>query len=206
MKIPTIARPRALRLLAVLVASTVALTLAACASSDEPTATEGAGSLLTDIATVEGGGTSPSDLTGPPDAIARTGDLEGALGRGSYCWTETAPGATGSAGICADSIGIITTAQVFVVEAGATIEVTGFGPFAPSGGTALAWAPTSDGDAVDTDLLAWPPEGDALTLSSEIGSGVVAFTADLEPGRYVVSLGLLFPEGDVQYGLVLDVE
>jgi hypothetical protein len=215
MKMHTLAAAR--RSLPALVAI-AALALIGCSSDEDAdaTATDGTPtstvtadptlSPLTAIATTEGGGTSIDDLMGPPDAVAASGGVEGALGRGTYCWAETAAGATGGAGICADAIGIITTRQVFAVERGATFDVSGFEPFEPTNGAVSAFAPSDEGGAVGGDLLAWTPEADSTLLSSEIGPAGVTFTADLEPGRYVVSVGLLFAEGDVLYGLVIEVQ
>jgi hypothetical protein len=125
---------------------------------------------------------------------------------GTYCWTETAPGATGGAGICADAIGVITTPQIFSVPADTTFEVTGFGESEPTSGTALVWPDSIPSQSVGAFAQAWMPEGDPQTLDVTVDGDSVSFVADLDAGRYVVALGLLFPEGDVQYGLVVEVQ
>jgi hypothetical protein len=170
-----------------------------------PTATES--NPLTDVATVTGGGTDPSEIKGPPSLTASGDGVDGPLGVGTYCWSETAPGATGAAGICADAIGIITTPQVFAVPAGTTFEVTGFGEYEPTSGTALAWPDTISSQSVGAFAQAWMPSGESeATLDVMIDGDTASFVADLEPGTYVVGLSLYFPEGDVHYGLVIEVQ
>jgi hypothetical protein len=192
-----------------------ALLFAACADEDTVStstpdvttpATTAAGPL-TEIATVTGGGTDPSEIKGPPALTASGGGVEGPLGVGTYCWSETAPGASGPAGVCADAIGIITTPQVFAVSAGTTFEVTGFGASQPTSGTALVWPNSIASQAVGAFARAWTPEGDSVaTLDVGVEGDAVSFVADLEPGAYVVGLSLQFPDGDVQYGLVIEVQ
>jgi len=197
--------------IAIAVGAATVLLFAACSDGEgdsTPTpeaATATASVPLTEIATVTGGGTDPSELKGPPPLMASGAGVEGPIGVGTYCWSEKSPGASGGAGICADAIGIITTPQIFAVPAGTTFEVTGFDEFQPTSGTALAWPGSIPSQSVGAFAQAWMPEGDSQSLDVSVGGEAVSFVADLEPGRYVVALGLLFPEGDVQYGLVIEV-
>jgi len=198
--------------IAIAVGAAAALLLGACADEDtDPTSTPEitatAWVVPTEIATVVGGGTAPSEIKGPPSLMASGEGVEGPLGLGTYCWSETAPGASGSAGICADAIGIITTPQVFAVPAGTTFEVTGFEEFEPTSGTALVWPDTIPSQSVGAFAQAWMPGGESqASLDVTIDGDTVSFTADLEAGTYVVGLSLFFPEGDVQYGLVIEVQ
>jgi hypothetical protein len=203
--------------MAIAVGAATVLLFAACTddggddatSTPDTTATPTATASVapTGVATVVGGGTDPGELQGPPSLMASGNGVEGPLGVGTYCWSETAPGASGGAGICADAIGIITTPQVFTVPAGTTFEVSGFGEFEPTSGTALVWPDSIPSQPAGAFAQAWMPDGDAATtLDVAIEGDAVSFVADLEPGSYVVGLSLNFAEGDVQYGLVIEVQ
>jgi hypothetical protein len=146
-----------------------------------------------------------TSLDQPPAATASSGAGNVALGLGSYCWKS------GDLGLCADSPGIVTGTVDLAVGRGETVTfgvalaqtefAVGDARIRPIEGEAAArgedwrmWTPTS---------AAWPGEWSTLELDS-VDDGL-RLTAPLPAGRYLVSLGLTFPQGDALYGLILDV-
>ena len=132
----------------------------------------------------------------PPSTTASAGGRTVEMGIGTYCWTQS----------CVDKIGPITKGRLDVnrrdrvrvaVPAGTPplreVNVTAF----PAG--------------VSQDLgngeTAWQPDYDKSIelIPVRIGQGI-EFAADLPPGSYVVSVGMFFEPGDVQYGVVLEVK
>ncbi len=47
--------------------------------------------------------------------------------------------------------------------------------------------------------------GTSATLTASVTPAGLTFSADLPPGRYVIDIGLTYPQGGVSYGLLLDV-
>jgi len=200
-----------------------ALLLGACTESEEaadsdPTPTETATATVTpistEIVTVE---TSPTadpnapTTTEPPGVEASSGDASVPAGLGSYCWTPAA--GSGQPGICADAIGIITAAEALPVAAGAdvTLETSEEGGLERSTGVSVqvwpfdpsATEPASGGDWG----LAWqPPEIPALASDVTMAGDSISFAVPEEPGNYLVSVFVTFPNGDAMYGLQLEVE
>jgi hypothetical protein len=46
---------------------------------------------------------------------------------------------------------------------------------------------------------------DATPVTATLGPAGVRFTAPSQPGRYVINAFLIVPQGDVSYGLLLEV-
>ena len=139
------------------------------------------------------------DFTGPPPATAYAGSVTVPLGLGTYCWTD--PGA--EVGLCADTIGIVTDPTALTVPVGSLVTVA-----YPSGITeAFVRASPLPGEPIQDDgaTLVWAPEGEGQELAVHLRPGAFGFFADLAAGQYLMSIRLFVPEGDVSYGLILDV-
>lgn len=220
-------RPR-LAGIALIGAVLVTLVLGAACNSDSDdgnTPTSGTPDpLSTVIATVEdsrdnaGGGIEPANPISPPEGTLASTSGEVALGLGSYCWSP--PAGVGAPAMCADAIGIITAPSDLTADAGETLTIADDEP-----GT-LPWPPMTIESATlwltpgapvqsEADYRAWLPDAgfeDGITLdtdSSEIGAHTIALPADLDPGRYLLSI--FYTAGpdrgsDATYGAILVVE
>ena len=139
------------------------------------------------------------DFTGPPPATGHAGTATVPLGLGSFCWTD--PGA--EVGLCADTIGIITDPTALTAPVGSLVTVA-----YPSGITEVfVRASPLPGEPIQDDgaTLAWAPQDEGQELSVHLRPGAFGFFADLAAGQYLVTIFLFVPEGDVSYGLILDV-
>jgi hypothetical protein len=102
-------------------------------------------------------------------------------------------------------MGVITPPQPLEVPAAAVVIIAN-----PTAGAnieeAIIRAFPATGQPQSTGGgLAWMPRPDAETLSATVDASGVRFMADLTPGRYVVSAFLRVPQGDVSYGVILEV-
>ena len=60
---------------------------------------------------------------------------------------------------------------------------------------------------VEEGKTPWQPDFDAFTsLKSERDGDEIRIAVGLAPGTYVVMVGMFFETGDVQYGVVLEVQ
>ncbi len=177
----------------------------ACSGGDEPASLTSRDDLNpTDVASTETSGEDPGGaFERPPALTASAGAQSVAVGLGTYCWTSP-----GGPGLCADAIGTVTGRAALPVGAGEVVKVSGDLLAAGASGV-TGWAaprPTAalaDGD----DWLAWSPAGDdPVALEIVLSGDTLTFDADLPPGRYVVDMMLVFPQGGASYGLLLDVE
>ncbi len=177
------------------------VTPAQTAAPERPLAT-----AASPTATPTANAATPVGLDKPPAAIARAGSASVAMGLGSYCWTSA------SSGLCVDTVGIMTGTTALGVSRGETVTIGGAfaqtdftvsrarirpveGEPAYEGEDWLAWSPAA-GD--------WPGEWSALELDA--GDEGFRLTAELPSGRYLVSLSLGFPQGDANYGLILEIQ
>jgi hypothetical protein len=137
----------------------------------------------------------------PPPASATSGGTTVPLGLGTYCWSEP-----GKSGVCADAIGPVTATQPLTVARGATITVAN--PVAGSavnGATLTAWSGLGSRPIQGTEQVWLLNGGTSATLAASSNATGLTFSADLPPGRYVIDIGLTYPQGGVSYGLLLDV-
>jgi hypothetical protein len=200
----------------------------ACSDTDEgddTTATSTPDPMSTVIATVDDsrddatdGDIEPATPDAPPQGTLASASGEVDLGLGSYCWSP--PTSSGEPSLCADAIGIITGTSDLTVEAGETLTIAdaepGTLPWPPLAiDSATLWMAPDEPISAEADFRAWQPEGqieDGIDLeadSSEIGSHTVTLPADLEPGRYLLSI--FYTAGpdrgsDATYGAILIVE
>lgn len=137
----------------------------------------------------------------PPPAAATSGAATLQLGLGTYCWSEP-----GKSGVCADAIGPVTATQPLTVARGATITVTN--PVAGSainGALLTAWSGLGSRPIQGVEQVWLLNGGTSATLTASVTPAGLTFSADLPPGRYVIDIGLTYPQGGVSYGLLLDV-
>ncbi|HEU0072818.1 MAG TPA: hypothetical protein VFS30_02315 [Dehalococcoidia bacterium] len=141
---------------------------------------------------------SAPDLTsdGPPDTTASSGGMTVEMGVGTYCWTR----------LCVDKIGPITR-DTLKVTPGDEISVE-----IPDGTPRLREVsviafPAAEPQQLDNGETAWRADYDnGVTLRWERDEDAVRIDGTLEPGTYVLTVGMFFEPGDVQYGVVLEVE
>jgi hypothetical protein len=192
--------PRALRILILPVLALVvigaATAVAVAWGGDEDASRTVGGPLPT-------GSGSSHTFAEPPDAAAAAGSVSVPMGTGTYCWTQP-----GVPGLCRDMQGPITGVRELQVQRGATVVVNTQFPGANiKTAVVSAYAVgTTQGKSEGPGELSWnfpPVNGQPLT-STTTARGL-EFTAALNAGRYVVSVFLQVPEGDVVYGVVLDV-
>ena len=107
-----------------------------------------------------------------------------------------------------DTIGIITGSESLAVKRGDVIELTSDLELA-NAPQLLAQLRRGPGEPIASgpDWLAWSPTGERTLIDIERTSSGLRFTADFEPGLYVISLFVgIEPWGDASYGLLLEVE
>ena len=132
----------------------------------------------------------------PPETTVSAGGETVGMGIGTYCWTT----------MCVDKIGPITRGTL-VIASGDEVLVR-----IPDGAPALREVsiiafPAAEPQALDNGETAWRPDYDiGVTLTSERDDEEIRIGATLAPGTYVLSVGMFFESGDVQYGVVLEVE
>jgi hypothetical protein len=118
------------------------------------------------------------------------------MGIGTYCWGR----------VCVDKIGPITKGTLAVDRRDRVVVAVppGTPPLREVSVTAFLAGQSQKLDNGDT---AWQPDfAKSIELpTAELGQRV-EFVADLQPGSYVVSVGMRFEPGDVQYSVVLDVK
>ena len=154
-----------------------------------------------DDADTGGDSDSPSYASPPPVSASVDGSTV-ALGIGSYCWTQP-----GGPGLCADSIGPITGPVPLTVQRGDVIELSSTLDLA-NAEEIIAQLRSEPGAPIGTgpEWLAWSPTGERTPIEIERTSGGLRFSADFEPGLYVVSFFVgISPWGDASYGLLLEV-
>lgn len=181
-----------------------------------PTVTPTEGTATGTPGEAAGGGIEPANPEAPPQGTLASAGGQVELGLGSYCWSP--PG--GEPGICADSIGIITSTSDLTVEAGETLTIAdeepGTLPWPPLAiDSATLWLAPDEPIQSEADYRAWQPDGGfeggtpLETDSSEIGAHTITLPGDLEPGRYLLSIFYTAGEdrgSDATYGAILIVE
>jgi hypothetical protein len=131
----------------------------------------------------------------PPDTTVSAGGRTVQMGIGTYCWTN----------MCVDKIGPITRASLMVSRGDRVVVAI------PSGTTSLKDVnvtafPAGASQDLGNGETAWQPLFDRSSeLPSTRSAGAIEFAADLAAGSYVLSVGMFFDRGDVQYGVVLEV-
>jgi hypothetical protein len=172
-----------MRKLLLLVATSVILALISVACSDDDEGEEEPGT--------------------PPPATVRVSDGKTVeAGTGSSCWGEPA-----STGLCIDKIGIITNAEIATIDAGAALRLSnGLEGADIDSVTVSVFSAEGDPSQLDDSEIAWPfPANPGAELQAEVTDDGVSFIADLEPGRWLISVFLKVPQGDVMYGLFVEV-
>ena len=189
-----------------------------------PTATEstngGSGTVTatptdapTKIATVE---TSPTPEDGtpitsrPPELEATSASASIPAGLGTYCWTP--PEGSGQPGLCADAIGIITTADPLTASPGTEVVLEASEADALGSATAVnvqVWPRDELGDPISSGDwgVAWNPgAAQATVIEGTLADDTITFTAPDEASAYIVGLFVTFENGDAMYGLQLEVQ
>ena len=131
----------------------------------------------------------------PPGTTASSGGAAVEMGIGTYCWGN----------VCVDKIGPVTRGAL-TMAAGDEIVVA-VPPGAVLNSVNVIAFPAGDSVALANGELAWQPDFDAFTaLESERDGDEIRIAVGLAPGTYVVMVGMFFETGDVQYGVVLEVQ
>ncbi len=141
------------------------------------------------------------DTEAPPDLVAVGGAGRAAVGTGSYCWSS------GDVGICADSIGIITSTDALVLAPGDAVSMLGLLDWRRVRvENAQIWSAPDAPIEQGPDWIAWGQGDDARGIDVTVNSDGLHFSAPDGVGTYIVSVFLRVPQGDVLYGLLLDVQ
>jgi hypothetical protein len=118
------------------------------------------------------------------------------MGVGTYCWTN----------LCVDKIGPITR-DTLVIASGDEIGVKIPGGTPRLREVSVIAFPAAEPQQLDSGETAWRPDYDnRVSLRSERDEEAVRIDGTLPPGTYVLTVGMFFEPGDVQYGVVLEVE
>jgi|SRR5581483_410122 len=182
----------------------LARTLVLLAAAALVAAACGAGGPAEPTASVVSRGTPAAATPGsarPPAASAAAGGATAALGIGSYCWSE--PGRTG---VCVDSVGPVTASQPLSVARGAMVSVANPVQGTPVGSAVVtAWSGLTSMPVQGGQLVWLLGGGSSSLLPVVVAASGLDFAADLAAGRYVVDIALTYPQGSVNYGLLLEV-
>ncbi len=142
------------------------------------------------------------DGTTPPTLVAGTDTVATRAGLGTYCWSGD------EAGICADSIGIISGVGTLPIASGESVTLSGdLTGVVIETVTARAWR-LSEVELIEqgNDFVAWSPQGTALAIPVVIDDKGLVLTPGLPQGDYLVSVRVLADRGDAQYGILLEVD
>ena len=140
----------------------------------------------------------------PPLAtVLLEGGEEVRAGTGSSCWGEP-----GSTGLCIDKIGIITNTEVATINAGSALTLSnGLEEASIDSAVVSVFPAAGDPSELDDNEVSWPfPSSAAIELQPQVTDDGVSFLADLEAGRWLISVFLRVPQGDVSYGLFVEVK
>ena len=158
-------------------------------SSPEPVATATAPNPTSEPISPSG----PSNE--PPATTASAGGTAVEMGIGTYCWGN----------LCVDKIGSVTrgTLQIAAAEK-IDVAIPGGATLRSFNATAF---PAGDSTTLQNGDKAWQLDFErSVTLVSAHNGADVRIEGDLDPGTYVLTVGMFFESGDVQYGVVLEVQ
>ena len=145
-----------------------------------------------------GTGSAPPmpDFEEPPVTTATANGETVETGIGTYCWTT----------MCVDKIGVPTKGSLTVSRGDiVTIEIPEDAPALREAGANVFEA--TEPQRLDDGSEIWPyPGAPGAEVASEVAGDTVEVVIDLEPGRYVLSVGMYFEAGDVIYGVLVDVQ
>jgi len=197
-----------------------ALTLSACADDDSDGGNEAPATTTTTIEGTAGSGSAstevpvtpssdvptPEGTQAPPEIPLSDGppplEVDGTfLGLGNYCWTME-----GADEVCDEQDGVVTSAAVFRVPSGESINVTGFGQLDPVDASAQLWTRPETGESQNANRTIWERTGDPVEVPVVPGTDAIAVTIDGAPGAYLLDLAVTYEEGVVEYGLQVEVE
>ncbi len=139
---------------------------------------------------------SPAGPTDEPPATTASFDgAEVEMGIGTYCWSN----------VCVEKIGPVTRGALTIAGGDEIVVAVPLGA-ALNSVNAIAF-PAGDSVALANGELARQPDFDAFTsLNSERDGDEIRIAVGLAPGTYVVMVGMFFETGNVQYGVVLEVQ
>jgi hypothetical protein len=190
---------RYLRLLPIVFFAALVIGLVACSSSS---ADEEEQDVVPTVPAEEpgggGGGASPP-FVAPPIVLASADGSSIEMGIGTYCW-----GGQGQPGLCVDKIGFITKTTPLTVASGGTIVVEhpGTGDFSSVAVTAIT--ATGQPQDIGNGELAWMPS-EGTELASTLDASGLSIAVALDPGSYVLNAFAVTAQGDVSYGLLIEV-
>jgi hypothetical protein len=192
---------KALAILALVPLATLVLACGDSAEADpDPTSTPSAVSRSPTSTSGSGSPQAPS-IVAPPAATASTGGSSQRMGTGSYCW-----GAVGATAVCIDKQGVITNSQPLAVSSGTQISVqTGLQQAQIQEVTVTAGVPAGQPTSLSATEQSWQPPSQTQRLQGIVNAAGIQFRATLNPGRYVVTVFVRAAQGDVSYGLLLQV-
>jgi hypothetical protein len=190
-------------LLGVVTVMALAMLVLGCSGEEadgapDPTSTDAAGEIAPSAGPQDTATPPPLpdfSASEPPGTTGTAGGVTVAMGIGTYCWTN----------LCVDKIGPITRDALEIAPGDAVVVVIP-DDAPPLNEMSVIAFPAVEPQELDNGETAWRPDYDnGVTLTPETAGSEVSIVADLEPGTYVLSVGMFFNPGDVQYGVVLVV-
>jgi hypothetical protein len=188
-----------------MVAMAFSVLLLGCSNDDDPAGDEAvaAGGAQNEATQGVAPG-APTSESGPPNladdsppvTTASSGGQTVEMGVGSFCWTT----------LCVDKIGPITRGTL-AISAAAEVVVAVPDSAPPLNSVSAVAFPALNPQELEGGETAWQPGFNASKmLNFELQDDEVRIDAALEPGTYVLNVGMFFEGRDVQYGVVLEVE
>lgn len=147
---------------------------------------------------------SPDDPSGDQDPTrlpAARVDADGEvreLRRGSYCWDDGSQ----SQPTCGDAPGIVTPRESLSVTLGTTFTLTG--PAVDAGiKDAGATVHEIGRRPIREDEDSWTWESEGVAQSADMSN--LSFQLNAPPGSYALDIRIAFEQGEVHYGIIIDV-
>ena len=135
---------------------------------------------------------APSDDAPGTTATANRATVE--MGIGTHCWTR----------MCVDMIGPVTKGTLTVARGDSVQVAVPQGTPPLNDVSASAFRATTSTD-LDSGAQAWSHGADSRDLSTARDGSKVEIDVDLPPGTWILAVGMYFAQGDISYGVVLEV-
>ena len=140
----------------------------------------------------------PPDVTtdAPPPTTVSAGGSRVEMRVGTYCWTT----------LCVDKIGPITRGTLRIASGDEVVVAVPDGT-PPLNEVTVQAFPAGTSEEFDNGETAWMLDYSFDgTMQYERDDEEVRIVVTQEPGMYILVVGMFFDPGDVQYGVVLEVE
>jgi hypothetical protein len=173
------------------------LLLLGCSEDESPDQAETTPTLIVEEETATPEANPPNPATdAPPGTTVTAGGITVEMGVGTYCWTT----------MCVDMIGPITRDTLNIASGDEVVVAVPEDARALNEVSVEAF-PAANPQVLDNGGTAWQPDFDHDgTVAADWDEEEIRIAVPLDPGTYVLVVGMFFEAGDVQYGVVLEVE